>query len=69
MFASLGSLPDLKGVKYDREQEETKTKNSGYSQHSLKSDNFDYPDIYHNSDSTSQVSTLSCPFCLHICNT
>ena len=24
MIASLGSLPDLKGLKYDREQEETK---------------------------------------------
>ena len=38
MTASLDSLPGLKGFKYDREQEETKNENSGYSHNSLKSD-------------------------------
>ena len=69
MIASLGSLPDLKGFEYDREQEETKKFNSGYSHNSLKSDNSDYSDNPYDSHSTSEVSILSCPFCLHICNT
>ena len=69
MIASLGSLPDLKGFKYDREQEETKNKNPGYSHNSLKSDNSDYSGNPFNSDSMSEVSTLSRPFCLNCCNT
>ena len=35
MIASLGSLPDLKGFKYDHGQEETRTENSGYSHNFL----------------------------------
>ena len=66
MIASLGSLPDFKGFKYDREQEETKNESSGYSHNSLKYDNSHNP---YDSNSTSEVSILSCHFCLHIFNT
>ena len=69
MIASLGSLPDLKVFKYDRELEETKTKKYGYSHHALKSNNSNYSHNPYDSDSTSEVSILSCPFCLHIRNT
>ena len=68
MIASLGSLPDLKVFKYDRELEETKTKKYGYSHHDLKSNNSNYSHNPYDSDSTSEVSIFSCPFCLHICN-
>ena len=45
MIASLGSLPDVKEFKYDREQDKNK-KNfySGYPQNSVKSENSDCSD-------------------------
>ena len=67
MIASLGSLPDLKEFKYDREQEETIKFSSGYSHNSLKSENSDSSDNPDDLDSMLELSIL-CYFYLQICN-
>ena len=66
MNASLGSLPDSKGFKYVSEQEEIKDDNSGYSHNYLNSHNSHNSVNPYDSDSTSEVSTLSYPFLLNI---
>ena len=64
MNASLCSLPDLEWFKCDSEQEEAKNGSSGNSHNSVSFDNSE-----NTSDSTPEVSTFSCPFCLNSFNT